>query len=208
MAKVIVVDDHAVVRMAVKMLLEKNGHEVVGEYSGGIEALDTLKAGMAELLVLDIDMPQIDGFGVLQRLKASKSRCKVIVFTSLHPNQYANRCARAGASAFVSKQDDLSELTIVAKMVLSGYKVFPTTMSSSVAKTSQEHDEASMLARLSAREVGILRLLIRGERLVDIARQVNLSDKTVSAYKSRVMNKLEVNNIFELIDLATRNNIK
>lgn len=207
MSSFIIIDDHAVVRLAVKLLLEKEGHEVVGDFSGGSEALDAIKNCSVDVLVLDIDMPHMDGFGVLQRLKASKQSFKVVIFTSLSPEQYAGRCARAGASAFVSKQDTVSELLNVIRSVLSGYILFPNVDAMSVAKSAKEEGDSELISRLSDRELSVLRLLVRGERLVDIARQIRISEKTVSTYKSRLMTKLNVTNFVELVELANRNSI-
>ena len=206
MATVVVADDHAVVRMAVRLMLEKAGHEIVGEVSSGADVMGLVRAANPQLVILDIDLPQLDGFEVLKRLCQIDGGAKVIVFSGMSAEQYAVRCSRAGAAAFISKESDLSELLSSIPIVLAGYTLFPKAQS--FQEISQGPDaEAQVIQSLSAREISVLRLLARGCRVRDIADEFLLSQKTISTYKIRLEQKLGVNNLAELIEIAKRNGV-
>lgn len=207
MARILIADDHAVVRMAVRLIVEKAGHEVVGEAFNGLEVVAMARSLIPDLLILDIDLPKLDGFGVLQRLRDESDRIKVIVFSYLDLNRYAIRCSRAGAYAFVSKDGNLSELLSAVQIVLAGYTLFPTTDFSSVDTSSRLATEEALIKSLSDRELAVLRQLARGRRVKDIAEEMMLSEKTASTYKARLILKLQVSNFLELVELAKRNRL-
>jgi len=206
-AKVLIADDHVVIRMATRMTLETAGHQVVGEASNGVEVVSQARALHPDLIILDMDMPQLDGFAVLQRLHAEPKPAKIVVFSALDADRYAIRCARAGASGFVSKNSDIKELTNAVQVVLSGYKLFPVTEYSSVDGSASLSSEKELIETLSDRELSVLRNLAQGQRIRDIAKDLLLSEKTVSTYKSRLIAKLQVGNYLELVELAKRNDL-
>ncbi|WP_155736145.1 response regulator transcription factor [Pseudomonas chlororaphis] len=193
--------------MAVRLIVEKAGHEVVGEASNGLEVVAMARSLIPDLLILDIDLPKLDGFGVLQRLRDESDRIKVIVFSYLDLSRYAIRCSRAGACAFVSKDGNLSELLSAVQIVLAGYTLFPTTDFSSVDTSSRLATEETLIKSLSDRELAVLRQLARGRRVKDIAEEMMLSEKTASTYKARLILKLQVSNFLELVELAKRNRL-
>ncbi len=193
--------------MATRLMLENAGHEVIGEASNGIEVVSQVRSLTPDLIILDMDMPHLDGFAVLQRLHAEPNPAKIIVFSGLDASRYAVRCARAGASGFVSKDSDLKQLMNAVQVVLSGYKLFPVTEFSSVDGSATLTSEKEQLETLSDRELTVLRALARGHRIKDIADELLLSEKTVSTYKSRLIAKLQVGNILELVELAKRNHV-
>lgn len=193
--------------MATRLMLENAGHEVMGEASNGIEVVSQVRSLTPDLIILDMDMPHLDGFAVLQRLHAEPNPAKIIVFSGLDASRYAVRCARAGASGFVSKDSDLKQLMNAVQVVLSGYKLFPVTEFSSVDGSATLTSEKEQLETLSDRELTVLRALARGHRIKDIADELLLSEKTVSTYKSRLIAKLQVGNILELVELAKRNHV-
>ena len=207
MARLLIADDHAVVRMAVRLLLEKAGHEVVGEADSGVDVIALVRELVPDLVILDIDLPQLDGFAVLQRLCGGGERSKVVVFSGLQADRYAIRCSRAGASGFVCKDSDLTELLSAVQIVLAGYTLFPTTDFSSVDSSSRLASEETLVKALSDRELTVLRNLARGHRVKDIARELMLSEKTASTYKARLIVKLQVGNFVELVELAKRNGL-
>ncbi|WP_282875983.1 response regulator transcription factor [Pseudomonas peli] len=207
MARVLIADDHAVVRMAVRLLLEKAGHEVVGEADSGLDVISLARKLTPDLVVLDIDMPQLDGFAVLKRLCDAEGSCKVVVFSGMQADRYATRCSRAGASGFVSKEGDLNELLAAVHIVLAGYTLFPATDFSSVNGASISASEEALIKTLSDRELTVLRCLARGRRLKDVAQDLMLSEKTASTYKARLIAKLQVKNFLELVELAKRNGL-
>ncbi len=207
MAKILIADDHAVVRMAVRMLLEKAGHEIVGETDSGVDTIALARKLSPDLIILDIDLPQLDGFEVLKHLCANGKRFKVLVFTGQQAERYAVRCSRAGAASFICKEDDLSELLTAVQVTLAGYALFPTSDLSSVDTSSIQTPEEDMVKKLSARELSVLRYMARGYLNKAIAKEMLLSVKTVSTYKSRLITKLQVANLVELIEFSKRNEL-
>jgi two-component system response regulator EvgA len=206
MSTVVIADDHAVVRMAVRMMLENAGHEVIGEASTGADVVSLVKKTSPQLVILDIDLPQLDGFEVLKRLCHIGGGVKVIVFSGMSADQHAVRCSRAGASAFISKEGDIAELLSAVQIVLAGYTLFPSAQSFQEVSHGPGSEEL-VIKSLSERELSVLRLLARGYRVRDIANEFLLSQKTVSTYKVRLESKLGVNNMAELIDIAKRNGV-
>lgn len=207
MARIMIVDDHAVVRMAIRILLEKAGHEVVGEAGDGVEAVRQALQLRPDLVILDIDLPHMDGFRVLRRLCNDSSKFKVLVFTAIDAARYSVRCSRAGAASFVCKTGNMSDLLSTIQVVLSGYTMFPADDLSSVDKSSRFRSEESVIEMLSARELEVLRYLAKGHRVKEVGKMMLLSEKTVSTYKARLMEKLGITNVVEMIELAKRNRL-
>lgn len=205
MADILIADDHAVVRMAIKLLLESGGHSVVGGAASGLELVELYRKLNPEVVILDIDMPELDGFEVLKRLRRGYDKCKFIVFSGMNSSRFAGRCERAGANGFLSKESDLAELLNTVNLVLSGYNIFPTTKFSDVNFSLEQ--ERHTIEKLSNRELTVLRKLAQGIRIKDISAELLLSEKTISTYKLRISEKLNISNFLELVEFAKRNGI-
>lgn len=205
--KVLLVDDHAVVRMAIGMILAREGHEIVGECDNGVDALSKAFELDPDAIVLDLDIPQIDGITVIERLRIAGNRAHVLVHTGLKSQAYASQCMRAGAVAYLSKVDDPVEITTALRAVASGKTWFPIGTYSSVRKSDFAQNDAQLLSAVSRRELKVLHGLALGKSNKDIAEDMLLSNKTVSTYKTRLMHKLKVNTLLELIEFAKRNDL-
>ncbi|HEF4761183.1 TPA: response regulator transcription factor [Pseudomonas putida] len=205
--KVLLVDDHAVVRMAIGMILAREGHEIVGECDNGVEALSKAFELDPDAILLDLDIPQLDGIAVLERLRVGGSRAHVLVHTGLKSQVYAAQCMRAGAAAYLSKVDDPVEIATALKAVASGKTWFPIGTYSSVRKIDFAQNDAQLLSGVSRRELKVLHGLALGRSNKEIADDMLLSNKTVSTYKTRLMQKLKVNTLLELIEFAKRNDL-
>ena len=203
--RIVVVDDHPVIRVAVRSLLTRDGHEVVSETDNGVEAVSFIQKLQPDLVLLDICMPTLDGVAVIERIQKSNPSTKVIVFTSLSAEHYAMRCIKAGASAFISKADSFDMLPNIVQQVMGGYVYFPESTNVSRGKSDFLADEMEMIASLSNRELSIFRQLSLGMSNKAIAEDIMLSAKTVSCYKARLMDKLNVKSLVDLADLARRN---
>lgn len=112
MNKVLIVDDHPVIRLAVRLLMERHGYEVVAETDNGVDALQFARELMPDIVILDIGIPKLDGLEVIARLTAIPSPMKVLVLTSQAPGHFSMRCMQTGAAGYVCKQQDLTELQI------------------------------------------------------------------------------------------------
>ena len=126
MHKALVVDDHPFIRATVRALLEREQFEVVAEADNGADAVQMARKYEPELILLDIAMPSLDGLEVINRIGALKLSSKILVLTSQSAAFYAMRCIKAGAAGYISKTDELSELSKAIKALMAGYTFFPT----------------------------------------------------------------------------------
>jgi two-component system response regulator EvgA len=207
MKSALIADDHPVVRAAVKILLIQEGFKRIHEASSGNEVLPVIREQKPDLVVLDLVMPSLDGLDVLARIQASGVACRVLVFTSQEPMFYQDRCMRAGASAFVSKTNDLEHLHKAVHAVMAGYSYFAQLPSASVSLNNLQRSEKQMIDTLSDRELTIFQHLARGINNKAIAEVMHLSHKTVSTYKTRLIEKLNVDSSVHLRDFAKRNHL-
>lgn len=202
---VLIADDHPVVRGALKILLKQEGFQQIFEVSKGNEVIPMIREHQPKVVVLDLDMPEMAGLDVLDRIYANEMQCQVVVFTSLERIFYQERCMRAGASAYVSKSNDLQHLQKALRAVKNGYTYFQSL--TSVALSSLQFTEKQMIENLSNRELTICRYLANGLSNKAIAEVMHLSHKTVSTYKTRLTEKLNVESKVHLRDFAKRNNL-
>ncbi|MEB0204516.1 response regulator transcription factor [Pseudomonas sp. CCC3.1] len=207
MHRVLIADDHSLIRLAVRMLLESLGHTVVAEATNGIDTVQLARQHAVDLIVLDITMPGLDGLDVIGRIKASGLACQILVLTSQSALFYSQRCMKAGAAGFITKSQDLSELGRAVKLIKDGYTFFPNLAISSVRSGDATLTDPEMIERLSARELSILQQLARGLSNNKIAEDMNLSTKTVSTYKTRLKEKLNIGSVVYLADFAKRNGL-
>ncbi|AUA32098.1 response regulator [Pseudomonas fulva] len=206
MNKVLIVDDHPVIRLAVRMLMERHGYDVVAETDNGVAALQLTRQHLPDIVVLDIGIPKLDGLEVIGRMASSSPCSKVLVLTSQAPGNFSMRCMQAGAAGYVCKQQELTELLSAIKAVLSGYSYFPN-QALHASRGRSGGSEAEMVNRLSAREMTVLQQLARGRSNKEIADSMYLSNKTVSTYKSRLLLKLNARSLVDLIELAQRHGL-
>lgn len=207
MSKVLVVDDHPFIRASVCMQLRQDQHEVVGQADNGVDAVRLARECSPDIVILDLLIPGLDGLEVISRIKGLERPCKLLVLTSQPAENYSLRCMKAGASGFVSKTDDLVALSKAVVAVLSGYTFFPAVALSTVNRRELEDDEAQSIARLSDRELVILQQLARGMSNKAIGEAMLLSNKTISTYKARLIEKLKVASLIDLADFARRNGV-
>ncbi|HEK0907763.1 response regulator transcription factor [Pseudomonas putida] len=203
MSSIFIVDDHPVIRLAIRMLLENQSYKVIGESDNGVEAMQMIRETQPDLVILDISIPKLDGLEVLARFQTMGLPLKVLVLTAQSPALFAIRCMHSGAAGFVCKQEDLSELLSAVKAVLSGYNYFP----SQAMKPHQEISARDMdlFRQVNDRELMVLQLFAQGRSNKEIAKGMFLSNKTVSTYKKRLMQKLRVDTLVDLIEVAKRN---
>ncbi|MNZ30696.1 Virulence factors putative positive transcription regulator BvgA [compost metagenome] len=201
MSSILIVDEQPVTRHALRLLMESEGHEVVGEADSGPLALQLARRLAPDLVILELSIPGLGGLEVIQRLLALDEACRILVLTTQDSKYFAGRCLQAGARGFVSKQQDPNELKAAVKALLNGQSYFPGHALSSAGHA----DDA--LQELSVRELTVLQLLARGFSNVAISEQLAISDKTVSTYKVRLMQKLNAASLVELVDIARRHGL-
>ncbi|MFJ4068493.1 response regulator [Pseudomonas sp. NPDC089996] len=207
MYKAVVVDDHPFIRATVCQLLRQERVTVVGQAGDGIQAMRLVREQLPDLIVLDLSMPGLDGMEVITRVKRLEQGAKTLVLTSHLPEAYSLRCMNAGASGFVSKTNDLGELNKAVRAIRSGFAYFPDVLLSTVNRQEMAQTDAQLLARLSDRELAILQHLARGLSNKLVGEILLLSNKTVSTYKGRLMEKLRVSSLIDMADFARRNHL-
>ncbi|MFV3405202.1 MULTISPECIES: response regulator transcription factor [Pseudomonas] len=203
MHSVFIVDDHPVIRLAIRMLLENQNYRIVGESDNGVDAMQMIREARPDLVILDISLPKLDGLEMLSRFQSMTFPFKVLVLTAQSPALFAIRCMHSGAAGYVCKQEDLGELLSAIKAVLSGYNYFPS-LALKPTQTAQS-DELALFRHVNDRELMVLQLFAQGRSNKEIAKGMFLSNKTVSTYKKRLMHKLRASTLVELIDVAKRN---
>ncbi|MEO8490669.1 MULTISPECIES: response regulator transcription factor [unclassified Pseudomonas] len=204
MNTVFIIDDHPVIRLAIRMLLEHEGYKVVGETDNGCDAIQMVRECLPDLIILDISIPKLDGLEVLCRFNAMNTPMKTLILTAQCPTLFATRCMRSGADGYVCKEGDLSELLSAIRAVLSGYNYFPSQALNGNGADSNSL-ELELFKTVNDRELMVLQLFAQGRTNKEIAKGMFLSNKTVSTYKKRLMQKLKAKSLVELIEMAKRN---
>lgn len=204
--KILIVDDHPVVVLALKIILAQNGFEVVAETNNGVDALKLIKELSPDAVILDIGIPQLDGLEVIERSRKQLKRPPILVLTAQPSDHFVSRCIQAGASGFVSKQKDMTEVTGALRAILSGHSYFPILSNSNVIAGSNL-DEAELIKKLSTREMVVLQQLAVGLSNKEIAERMLLSNKTISTYKTRLLEKLNAKTLVDIIEIAKRNSL-
>ncbi|QEZ44206.1 response regulator transcription factor [Cupriavidus oxalaticus] len=204
MTTILIVDDHPAMRLILKThLLQLLGVDEVLEADNGQSALDLVRARMPDLVLLDLDIPRSSGLDVAPRLRAIHPQVRLLVVTALDPAVFVSRAWQVGAQGFVSKTQDLKEILRAVESVLAGYTVFPAMGRDGGSRHAVSADD-EMLRRLSDKELVVLQMLARGMSYKAISASLFISNKTVSSYKARIMAKLQVSSLVELVDFARR----
>ncbi|EST14466.1 virulence factors putative positive transcription regulator BvgA [Pseudomonas putida S610] len=201
MTNVLIVEDHPIVRLSLRMLLEHERFNVIAEVGNGSEVAQLARELKPDVVILDIGLPGLDGMEVIKRLQSLDVVPKIMVLTGQATDLYVRRCLDAGIGAFVTKDEDHEALLFALKALVKGYSTFPQM---SVNSNSLE-SEPRRLASLSNREMEVLRRLARGQSNKNIGSSMNLSAKTISTYRGRIMEKLKTESLVEMVDLAKRN---
>lgn len=207
MAKVLIIDDHPVTRLAIKVLLENAGHEVIAEASDGHEGIALARTRHPELVIVDIDIPSISGIDVITRLRRIDFEGYILVLTGKKDSHFINLSIKAGANGFISKENTLAELNDAVRAIQSGFSYFPMPDLKNKQTSAIPNTEQEAIATLSARELQILKYLASGMKNIEISEIMKLSDKTISTYKTRLLSKLRMSNQVELANFARRHNL-
>lgn len=208
MIRVILCDDHAVVRRGIRdTLSEAVDLQVVGEAGSYAEVRELLRGTPCDVLVLDLNLPGRGGLEVLASLREADSPVKVLVVSMFPEDQYAIRCLRAGAQGYLNKAGDPAELVTAVRTVAQGRKYVTADVAQMLVDNLSAPTSEALHDALSERELQTLLKIASGKRLSDIAEELMLSPKTVSVYRSRVLEKLKLSNNAELTVYAIRNGL-
>jgi two-component system invasion response regulator UvrY len=209
-SRVLIADDHAVVRAGYKQFLEADTSITeVGEVASGSEALDALRKKEWDLLLMDIHMPDRSGLDILKHVTSGYPSVRVLIMSGLPEEQYARNVLRAGASGYVSKGGSPDEFMKAVHTVLNGHRyVSPSLAESMAAALENPRDQNQPLhSSLSTREFQIFCKLASGSSVSQIAQELSLSVKTVSTYRSRILEKMSFSTNADLTSYAMRNGL-
>jgi DNA-binding NarL/FixJ family response regulator len=208
MAQILIADDHAVVRRGVKQILEEEpGLKVLGQATNGYEVIQNIQEKNWDILILDITLPDRNGLDVLKEVKSLRPDLPVLIL-SIHPEEeFAVRALKLKASGYVAKGSVPEELVLATKMILKGHRYISPSLTEKIASYLElDNDiEKSLHERLSKREKEVLIMIASGKSITDIAEAIYLSAKTVSTYRKRILEKLNLKTTAGLIRYAIEN---
>ncbi|VVE22107.1 two component LuxR family transcriptional regulator [Pandoraea horticolens] len=209
MTRIIVADDHTLVRAGLQRILASSDDlEIVGEASNGAEAIALLQAAPCDVLLLDLSMPGRSGVDLIAQIKALFPRLAILVLTMHGEEQYAVRALKAGAAGYLTKESAPAELVSAVRKVDNGGVYLSPTMAERIAKDlATAVADGPSFRQLSDREFDVFMMLARGLTLNDIASDLCVSVKTVSTYKARVLQKLQLKTQTELVHYAIRHDL-
>lgn len=206
--RVLIVDDHTLFRKGLKEILyDIPLIESCEEAKSGLEALELIKKNSFDLVFLDIAMPDMDGLEVLKRIKAIKPEIKVLILSMYSEEQYATRSLKAGADGFMNKSADPEELAKAIEKISKGSKYLPESFTERIVDLFQRPSQILPHERLSEREFQVFKMIAQGKSLVEISKELSISIKTVSTYRARVLEKLNLKNNAEIVNYAIRNSL-
>jgi len=197
--KILLVDDHAIVRQGVKQLLLDLGvADTVSEAESGADALSQADRADWDVVLLDISLPDMNGIEVLKRLRRKAPRLPVLMFSMYREDQFAVRALKAGAAGYLSKTANTAQMTSAVQQVAAGRRYVSPKMAEALADYISLDSDQLPHEKLSDREYQTLCMLGSGKRLTDIAKTLSLSVKTISVYRSRLLEKMELENNAQL----------
>jgi len=206
MIRVMLADDHAIMRDGLKEILATvSGFELVGEASSGNEALELLHQTQPDILMMDMSMPGLSGIGLLEKVKNRYPKLPVLVLTMLDDVQIAMRVLKSGVDGYITKDRPAAELVAALRKVAAGGRYVDPRLAEQMvfhdAGTDMPHN------KLSNREIDVFRMLVQGKSYHEIAEQLFISNKTVSAHKTHLLKKMGVNSMADLVRYAMRQSL-
>ena len=208
MIRLVLADDHAILREGLKQVLRTQGDfEVVAEAQDGHEVLSRVRSLDFDVLVLDMSMPGKSGVELIKQVKAEKPKLRILVLTMHEEHQYAVRAIRAGASGYLTKEGASAQLVNAIRKVAGGGAYISAEVAEQLALGAMPGAQAAPHETLSDREFQVFRLIAEGKSVSDIAERLNLSVKTVSTHKANLMQKMSMSTTGEIIRYAIANKL-
>ena len=208
MSQILIADDHAMVRAGLKQfLLEDPSVREVGEAATGQQALDKLRTARWDLLILDINMPDRSGLDILKHVKSGFPETRILIMSGFPERQYAMNVLRAGASGYLAKDSEPDELLKAVRTVLLGRRYVSAALAELLVADMDVDKEKPFHSQLSEREFQIFCKLATGQAVSEIADELCLSVKTVTTYRSRVLEKMRFKSNADITSYALRNGL-
>ena len=208
MIKILLVDDHAIVREGIRRIIDDTtGITVSAEASTGQEALDLIWKEKYDLVILDISMPEKNGLQTLKEIKKHDAKLPVLMLSMHAEEQYAMRAIKAGASGYLTKETASEQLVSAIRKIYDGRKYISQRVAELLVTDIYHNEDKQLHEYLSDREFEIFKLIVRGSSAKIIAANLSISDKTVSTYRSRILKKMNMKSTADLIHYSIENNI-
>ena len=203
MIKVLVADNHPIVRAGLDSVIKSSKlADVVGNVSTTAELFDFLSKENVDIILLEMDIPEVNGITALRKLKKEYPESKVLIFSSQPEDVYALSTLRAGASGYLSKNADILLINEAITRIAEGGMFITNELAQRLAFDESTKKPRRYFRKLSTREIEVLKLLAAGKRNKHVAEELGLNEKTVSTYKARLMKKLNVDNFVDMLQQA------
>jgi two-component system response regulator NreC len=204
--RIVLADDHVLVRQGLKSLLEREGFQVVAEASDGQEALRHVESLQPDIAVMDISMPTLNGLNAAREVKRASPKTRTILLTQHDESQYIRDALEAGVKGYVLKSQVASDLVLAIRQVSRGQVYLSPGVSSAVMEAYQSKSEKSKNP-LTSRERQVLQLVAEGKSTKDVASLLGISVKTAESHRTRLMQKLDIHETASLVLYAVRHGI-
>lgn len=203
MIKVLIADNHPIIRMGVKTVLDStDGFELIDAVATTEELFEKLNDTTPDVVMLEMDIPEINGIAALRKIKKDYADVKVLMYSGQSEDVYALSAIRAGAFGYLSKSSDIEYITKALTKVSQGSMFITNELAQRLAFDEGTKKPRRFFRKLSTREIEVLKLLASGKRNKEVAQDLDLNEKTVSTYKARLMKKLNVENMVDLLQQA------
>ncbi|WNH13549.1 response regulator [Thalassobellus suaedae] len=203
MIKLLIADNHPIIRKGLELLFTASSNiEVVGSLEDGEEILDFIKKNPVDIILMEADFPKLNGLTVLRYLKNDYPDIKTIIFSGQPEEVYAINAIKAGASGYISKSVNVITISEAIVKVYEGGIHLSNELTQQLAFGTRTNKSGSFYKKLSTREAEVLKLLTIGRKNKEISKELNINEKTVSTYKARLMRKLKVTNLVDLVNQA------
>jgi DNA-binding NarL/FixJ family response regulator len=208
MIRIVIADDHTIVREGLKQLLAAAGDlDVVGEARNGHEVMQQVRGNDFDVLLLDMSMPGKSGTELIKQVKDEKPKLRVLVLSMHEEHQYAVRAIKSGASGYLTKDSASTQLVTAIRKVSAGGAFISAEVAEALALSARSQGDGPPHAALSDREYQVFQMLASGTGVSEIAARLNLSVKTVSTHKARLLEKLGARNQTELVHYALKHRL-
>lgn len=209
MIKILIADDHTIVRKGLVQLLDDaKDITVTGEARNAAEVLHQISEHPFDAIVLDINMPGRSGLDIMKEIKTYRPSLPVLILSMFPEEQYAIRVIKAGAAGYLTKESAPEELMKAIRVVAGGKKYISSSLAEQLADHFDQSMEKPSIERLSDREYETMLKIASGKSLTEIASELSISVKTVSTYRRRILDKLNLNSNAEITQLVIKNNLK
>ncbi len=203
MIKVVIADNHPVVRLGIRNVLSTaSDFEIIADVGTTDELFQSLKKVTPDVIILELDIPEINGIATIRKIKQEFPDIKVLIYSGQSEDVYALSSIRAGAFGYLSKAAELDYIHTALRKVNEGKMFITNELAQRLAFDEGTQKPRRFFRKLSTREVEVLKMLASGKRNKEVAQGLNLNEKTVSTYKARLMKKLNVDNMVDLLQQA------